>query len=285
MALPVFLYDNFADQAILAGGSWQLPLENMQDPDIEKVARSTNATNAATMFTVDLGRLSQVDGIAFGPIRLSPGATWQLTAYDVNDYVTPVFTTGVQTILGSVIDWTDPNAWFEWEDPSFWYGTDSDFDALPQFPYFVFDDTEQHQYWKLEIFDAANPDGFIQIGRLLLARAFKPAIGYDANNSLVFDPITDMVEALGGKRSFWERNLRRKATYSFPALTNSEIFGDVLRMQLKSGIGRHVFVVPDPADDEFGTRRSFLATFAKAPAIRQMTAPDGTTSFDFEEVL
>src|SRR5260221_31083 len=186
MATIVILYENFADSGILSGGSWlsALPLANMQDPDIQKVARSSNATNAATLFTINLGSAQPVDGIALGPVNISPGATWRWRGYSDSGYSVLVYDSGVQIASGSVIDWTGPSSgWLEWEDPGFWYGIAQALDELPQYLFHIAPTAQLVQYWKLEIFDAANANGFIQIGRLLIARAFRPSINYDERNS------------------------------------------------------------------------------------------------------
>lgn len=283
----VLLYENFADGGIFSGafGSWTLPLANMQDPDIQRVARSSNATNAATKFRIDLGAPQNVDGLAFGPVNISPGASWRGRAYSDSSYSVLVYDTGTQEVGGEVIDWANSAAWLEWENLGFWLGISDPLDELPQFLFHVAPLAQTAQYWQIEVFDAANGDGFIEIGRLLIGKAFRPAKNYGEDNSLSIVPLTDVEESLGGLRVYWERGLRRSFACSFPSLTKSELFGDAFRVMLRSGISRQVFVVPDPDDTEFGIRRSFLATFKQMPAIRQLLVERGSTGVDLEEVL
>jgi hypothetical protein len=290
MASLVILYDNYADAGIFASGygSWlsALPLANMQDPDIQKVARSTDAQSSSTRFRIDLGSNRSVDGLAFGPANLSPSATWELKGFSDSAYSVLVYGSGTQTVPGAVIDWTNTAAWLEWEDSGFWYGLPEALDELPQYLFHIKPTTPAvAQYWQLEVFDSGNADGFVQIGRLLIARAFRPSVNYSEDNSLVVDPITDVEESQGGLRSYWERGVRRKASFALPFLTESEIFGDVFRMVLRAGISRHVFVVPDPGDTNTGNRRSFLATLSKAPDLRQLLVQRGSTAIVAEEVL
>lgn len=287
MARLVILYENFADSGIYSGGSWlvALPLTNMQDQDVQRVARSSNAVATSTKFVVNLGRVRAVDAIAFGPTNITPGSTWRARGYSDSALTTLVYDTGTQTVTGDLIDWSDVDEWLEWEDPGFWYGLEEQLDELPQFFYHVAATAQSAQYWLIEIVDPTNVDGAIQIGRMLIGKAFRPSINYNESNDLTLVPLTDMEEALGGLRQFWERGLRRTYRCTFGHLEESEIFGDVFRMQLRSGIGRQVFVVPDPDDVTFGSRRSFLATFKTLSPLQQLLVSRGTTAIDLEEVL
>jgi hypothetical protein len=257
----------------------------VQDPDIQKVARASNATNAATQLTADLGSTKSLDGIAFGPANLSPAATWRWRGYSDSAYTALVYDSGMQTVPGEVIDWTNTNDWLEWEDSGFWYGLPEALDELPQYLYHITPATVIAQYWLLEIFDEGNADGYVEIGRLLEARAFRPSLNYSEDNSLVPEPVVDVEESLGGLRSYWERGVRRKASYAFPLLTADEILGDGFRLGLRAGISRHVFVVPDADDTAIGNRRSFLATLRQAPPLRQLNVGRGAIAVELEEVL
>jgi hypothetical protein len=59
-------YGNRCDEATLAGGSWMttLPLANLQNRLIAKVARSNGTTKAATQFDIDLGRARKIGVLA-----------------------------------------------------------------------------------------------------------------------------------------------------------------------------------------------------------------------------
>ncbi len=289
MSSFVCLYENFADRGIFVSGfgSWTLPLTNLQTADINQVARSSDALNASTKFKINLGSVAPVDGVAFGPCNLSPGATWRWRGYSDAAYTSLIYDSGIQTTSGAIIDWTDPANWLEWEDAGFWLGISdfAQFSELPQFFYHIAPEAQSLQYWQLEIFDTTNPDGFVEIGRLVIARAFRPTNNYSEGNATGLIALTDVEESLGGLRSYFERGLRRTFQATFPRLPESELFDDVFRLMLRAGISKQVFIVPDPADDEFGGRRSFLATLKQPPIIQQLLLADGSTALEFEEVL
>lgn len=284
MSNYVLLYNNFSDQGLFSGGSWALPLTNLQDADIAKVARSTDAQTTSTIIKVDLGRIQLVDGVAVGPVNMSPGATWRFRGYNDAAYTSLFYDSGLQTNSGSVINWSDVNAWLEWEDPDFWYGIVGSQDNLPQYLFHITPAARAAQYWKIELFDSGNFDGHLDIGRLLICQAFRPSLNYDENNSFTLLPLTDVQETLGGKRVYFERGVRRTLSCAF-TLDESEIFGEVFSVGLRSGVSRQVFVVPEPSDTVSGSRRSFLATLKTAPIMKQLNVARGSTVVDLEEVL
>jgi hypothetical protein len=290
MARLVLLYNNFADAGSLSGGSWlsAFPLINMLHPDIQRVARSSGALTTATIFTLNIGKPCSIDGVVIGPVNLSPGATWRARFYSDAALTVLVYDTGLVANTGSVVNWADANDWLEWEDPGFWLGlcgASADIDHLPFYGYHVAASSFQAQYVKFEISDVANADGYIQIGRLMVSQAYRPTINYAEDSEMTTVPLVDVVESLGGRRSYWERGIRRTARYNFPMLTEEEVLDDVLSVALRASTSRQVFVVPDRDDLTTGTRRSFLATLTRAPAIRQLLVELGTTAFELEEVL
>lgn len=297
MANMVILYENFADLGTFfqgfgpsfpsGYGSWD-DLLNLQDSDIRLVARSTTAANADSRFRIDLGVEQPVGGCAFGPVNMSPGSTWRLRAYSDAAYYLLLYDSGIQSVAGTVIDWSNTTAWLEWEDPGFWLGiADLTSDELPQYAFHIIPSSIAlaARFWQLEIFDDVNSDGFLEIGRFMLARAFRPERNYGEDNSAGFDFLTDTNQALGGKRTYWERGLRRTWRGSFQHLSNTQMFRDVISLALRAGLSKQVFIVPDPDDVVFAQRRSFLATLKQSPAIQQLLMDRGSTSVDAEEVL
>lgn len=288
MADPIFLHRPYSDAGILSGGSWQMPLTNAQDPDVGVVARSTNAANSSTKFTADLGAAFSIGGIMLGPINASPASTYRIRAYSDAALTVLVNDGGVKTVPGSTIDWSSTGAWLEWEDPGFWLGVpesaSSDDAALYLFDAFTSDLVAQ--YWLVELFDSANADGYVQFGRLMIARALRLGVPYSEDgNQIEFDPVTDVQETLGARRDYWKRgSTRRRWRCSFPDLAEDDLFGDLFDTVERSGIDQQVFVVPDPSDLNRARKRCFLATFDKPATLTQRVQQRGATAFDLIEV-
>jgi hypothetical protein len=268
MAAITILYGDQAVSASLTGGSWTpQPLTNLQLPDINTVARSTNTLTTSTTFDADFATpgLPTIGGVVLGPTNIqrlgSPAATWRLRFYQ-NSGLSPVLLDTGQMSIPTI----DP------ELPLY----------LSYVPTTVLTTAG---YIRVDVTDTGNPDGYIEIGRFLVMPSWSPAANYSEDNSFSIEPITDMVESLGGQRFYWARAIKRRLSVSFPFLTTTEIFSNVLSISLKSGISNQVFVIPDTADSTYAERRNFLCTMARAPAIRQLLVDLGSTAFEFEEVL
>jgi hypothetical protein len=290
MSRFVALYQNFADAGVLSGGSWlpELPLSNAQTRPIGHVARSNGLTSPATQFVVDIGVNLPIGGVVVGPTNISPGAQYRIRGSTSSSFSTTVVDTGLLTTPGgSGIDWSNPDAWLAWEDPGFWYGVPNAFDAALASTWLILSlpSDVSARYWKVEVVDALNRDGYFEFGRLLIGRMFRPSIGYAKGASFEVQPLYQRVEAIGGQRTDWDLNRRRGLRVSFDKLSHSELFDDVFRIQEICGATGQIFVIPDPADTTNLTKRSFLATMKAAPPIVQAFYNGGTTAFDFEEIL
>lgn len=81
MSAPVLLaYSNRADAATLEAGSWSstLPRANLQNANVSKYARTSDATLASTRFRFDLGANYTLRALALANHNLSTAATWRL---------------------------------------------------------------------------------------------------------------------------------------------------------------------------------------------------------------
>lgn len=286
------VYENFADQAVLAGGGWSMPLTNLQDPDIGLPARSSTAAATDSVITANLGAEQPVGGIVLGPTNLSPGATYRIRAYSNAALTTLTYDSGTLRIEGNAIDWSNPAAWLEWEDPNFWSGIVPT--GAPELPLYVThlitpanSSFARAQFWRLEFADPTNPDGAIQFGRLYIGRIYRPTknYGYDGNEFGI-DPLVDITESLGGSETFWDRGMRRTFRASWQVLPETEVFDAWVTIMLRSRTSRQVFVIPEENDaDEMQRKRAFLARFKTTPRIAQSMFQRATTAIDVQEVL
>jgi hypothetical protein len=289
----VCLHDNYADLGLVSGPAFrpELPAVNLQNIDIKLVARTTNALADSTVVHVDLGLERQVGGVVLGPTNISPGGQYRIRSFSDAAMSGLLYDSGLRTVSGNVIDWSDPNDWLEWEDPGFWEGIPDigNRDDVPTYLVEIIPATvgalALAQWWSIEVFDESNEDGYLEFGRLLVARAFRPAYNYTEANSFTAEDLTDTVETLGGRRAYWERGQRRILRVAFQALPDAQAFGDVFRLINRSRTSRQVFVVPDPDDGQNFQKRSFLATQRAIPEIQQMLVPRANLGFEFEEVL
>jgi hypothetical protein len=278
------IYENYADRGTLSGGSWQsgsLKLANLQTPYLAEVARSTSAAEADTQFTIDFGAPYIISGICFGPCNVRPDALCRYRAYDDNGLV---YDSGLLQFPGSTVD----SANLEWEDGGFWEGTSREFDDLFKGIYLI------HlpplplacERITVEIMDAGNPAGFIEIGRLICGKAWSPKYnyGYDGN-SLDFEDLTDREEGRSGARFFNPRPNRRSFSFGFDYLPEAQTFQDVYRIATRSGTHRQVVIIPNPGDPDSFAREAFVGTLGTPPSLRRPTFQGVATAFKIEETL
>lgn len=282
MGRMILLYDNAADEGTLSGGSWSQPLAAMQDPRTTRRARSSNLTAASTTFQIELNDIETFKAIAFGPTNFTSSAQYRLRGYSDSDYSIEVYDSGVVGIGAQAENSLD----LLWEDPNFWTGVQpiEDPDNSGFTVIHIFDEPTTAKYWLFEIDDAANPDGYIEIGRLYMGMAWQPSLNY-LGNTFGWKPNTTVQQSLGGSRYYNRRKALRFLRLSIPSLPLAEVMADVYRIQTISGLDKQVFIIPDPDDVLNRNKRSFLGNLTEPSAIEQLKVGRAATAFDITEAV
>lgn len=284
MARVLILYDNAADSGTLSGGSWSLSLSYMQDPRPTRRARSTSLDLANTVFQIALTTVRTFKALAFGPTNFTSSARYRIRAYSDPGLTMETYDSG----------WTDvgtqavPSLDLPWEDPNFWTGVQpiDDPDNAGIFVVHLFEEDETAKYWAFEIDDQANPEGFVEIGRLFMGLGWQPSINYSPDgNNFRFIPNTTVQTSLGGTRYFTRRKSARSILLPFPYLPDEEVWADVYRIQSISNLDKQVFVISDPDDTLNRNKRSFLGNLAELPAIQLFNVGLASTAFEITEAL
>lgn len=255
-------YGNRIDEATLSGGGWNasLPLANLQNRLIAKVARSSNATLAATKFDIDLGRARRIGMLALIGHNLTVVAKVRIRGDDASDFATPLYDSGwVDVWPAGMI----PPELLEWEDDNFWLGTLSDqARAGYQAPFIHRVATlPSLRYWRVEIDDTTNSDGYIQIGRVFLSDVWQPERGPVIGAAQGMEDTSDVMSSLGGSEYFDLGAKPRGHRLTFPALTKAEAYGRLVDMQNLLGISGEILIDPDYADTENKPRIAFVGRF------------------------
>lgn len=259
MANILLAWQNRTDEGTLSGGSWQstLPLANLQNRVVQKVARSTNANLSSTKFDIDLGAARAIGVIALVVHNVSVIGKIRITGDDASDFATPVYQSA----------WIDawpagqiPQSLLEWEDDNFWLGTlSSNQRAGYQSPFIHVLPTQQIlRYWRVEVDDTTNTDGYVQIGRLFMSAAWRPSVNYDMGAQLSYTDPTPVAASLSGAEYFDVRSKAREFTVRLSALTESEAYDYALQIQRLAGVSGEVLVVPDTADTTRIPIRAYL---------------------------
>lgn len=247
------------DTGTFLNGSWNagLPLVNLKDGDLGKVARSTNAAATSTIFAVDMGANFTICAVCLAKTNITGNGvpTWRVKGGTAAPNTSNVFTTG------QVFDSTAMNCrpmTFAYDVPADWGSQYNLIYVLPT-PQIV-------RYITVDIVDTANPAGFVDLGRLFVpGYMFQPAInaGYGLQDGR--EELSTFVRADNGKKFFTERTPRpRNVQFTLPNLTVAE--GDLVHeLDAVLGITKEVLYIPDTADAAKTQRYGFLGN------MREMT--------------
>jgi hypothetical protein len=255
----ILAYNNRADApATLSGGSWlaALPLTNLQDRVFAHVARSSDDALASTKFDLDLIQAKNIRVVALANHNASTNGLWRVRASDDSGFAVLAYDSG----------WVDiwPTAYAvgvpEWEDSSFWdyKPTLEERTAFTPLALCVLPQRLAARYWRVEIDDTANPDGYIEVGRLFLADAWQPEVNatYGAQTGYVTDTLIE--SSFGGTDYFDPRPNRRVARFVLGAMNLDTGLTRAFDLTRAAGISGEVLFVFDPDDTVHGIWRSFI---------------------------
>ncbi|HEY8359357.1 MAG TPA: hypothetical protein VIL30_18050 [Ramlibacter sp.] len=270
-----------AATATLSGGSWSVPLSNLQTEDISEVARSSDANPASTVIRVALGGAPGIDTICLGPSNFSTGFSYRIrifadAAFTVEELDTG-WITGAPRAPWNTLDWGDQNFWAgltPWDDPfrGIWL-------------IHMFEGLQAGQFWLIEINDENNADGYVELGRLLMGNAWQPSINYGYDNVLRFVDNSLRQETLNGGRIYRKRIDPRSFAFGFDYLAESEIYAEVYAFMRDIGTSGQLFVIPDPDDEANIQKRSFLAVPSKLDGVSERINGYLSFSTELEEVI
>ena len=275
----------WSDAATLSGGVWSasLPLVNLKDRQVQRVARSTNASAASTQFDVDLGALQPVRVLALVNHNISQIGTWRLRLSDSDpSFAAAIYDSGFVDVWPQVV----PFGLANWGGFNWGQGL-SESEAGVYGPYAVQVTAAELlvRYLRFEIADTGNAEGFVELGRLIVADAFQPAhdkrLGWQLSH---VDP-TRVVESRAGQRWFDLRPKRRRVAFELTGLSKSEAYAQIDLLDRLIGRGGEVLAVLDPDDRDNLFRQTIHGTKAELPPIEQIGADLYARRFVIEELI
>lgn len=275
-----------SDGAALSGGDWEagLPLSNLQVPkEYYRVARSVSADPADTVIDIDMGSIKSMQGLVLGPGNFTRAASATLTKYADAGFTTPVLSHELPRAGGRVpwgtLPFTAPY-WYTGLPPA-WDNPERRASLI-----FIFDRPAAGRYWRLEINDAANPDGYVQAGRLFTAGAWIPRFNYVPDqNAFGIRDNTQRGQMLSGATRDRRRYNPRFFSFKVDYLPEADVFGPAYQLLDVAGFDRELFIVPQPDDTEHLQQRSYFARIEQADAIAQAQAGYGHFGFQALELF
>ena len=279
-------WQNRTDEGALSGGSWlsTLPLSNLQNRQVQKVARTTDDSNASTQFTIDLGSAKTIGVVALIVHNISVSGKVRVSASDTPGFVSTIYDSGWQLAWPAGVI---PQALLEWEDDNFWFGTlSAQARAGYQSPYiWKLANSQVLRYWKVEIDDTTNTDNYIQIGRLFMARGWTPTVNYGYGAGLGYQDPTPVDTSLSGAEYFDQRSKYRVMSFALPYVTGTEAYSYALELQRLAGVSGEVLVIPDPDTVSTQPIRSFVGRLRQIGAVAQPNPTTYSVNFEVKELL
>lgn len=284
MTNMIIAYPNRGDGAALSGGSWSsgLPLDNLKDRRILKVARSSDTMTTSTQFNIDLVRSRSIKVLALVAHNLSLDAQYRITADDDGSFTGPGYQTEWRNVWPSMYS----SETLEWEDENFWDGSISS-DYISGYPAVLLHlaDTLPFRFWRIELSDTTNPDGYIDLGRLFMSEQRSPTYNFSLGAKLGFESRTDIEESKGGSEFFDINRPRRTYNFTLKALSDQEAYEWMYELMLKADTHSELLVIPDPTDEINRHRRTFLARITAPSQLEQIAYGLHATSLSIKELI
>jgi hypothetical protein len=223
-----------------------LPLTNLQTMQPGEVCRFTDLSGM--MVIADLGATTAVNLIALINHNLTSAATWRIRAADTEANLTasPGYDSG------------DVTVWTLAGKPA----------SATQFLSLAFYATaKSYRWWRIDITDAANPDGFVDLGRLYIDAAFQPSrnLAYGWGVQIIDPSVQD--QSLGGQTYVTERDVYRVLSFSLPYLTEDEAYEDAYELFRARGIKKDVLAIRNPDATTHLHRQSVYGLLLESPPI------------------
>jgi hypothetical protein len=239
--------------ATVSGGSWQasLPVTNVADRRITRVARTTSAAAANTVIDIDCGATKSMRGFGLFNHNLQSTAQWRIKASLSAIGSTDVLDSGAKNVLQMSLS---PDV-LEWEDTGWWEGIGDGWVRNMHPIIYVHSELISARYVRIEITDTTNPDGYVQVGRAFAGPVLEPAYNDDLGRGSGFvDFNTFDVGEAGAEFARLGRKVKRE-TVTLSWLTEAE--ARFLRgISRQRGTDDDVLYVPDvgsaSAQQEYG---------------------------------
>lgn len=289
MANMILGFPNLISEATLSGGSWVagLPLTNLQDRRLSKKARSTNDAAASTTFDIDLTKDRPIRLICLVKTNLKTlDATYRIRGSAVSNFATTVYDSGVLEVWPAIFATLD----LEWEDDNYWDGKpvqeylDELEDTSSLNLIHVLPNIETARYWRVDIVDTNNADGYVEIGRVFISTQWQVTNNILYGASLGYETETGVDQSLDGTEYFDVRTAYRNFKFQLESYNYDEGHAKLLDISRKVGIDKEVFIVPDPDDAANMTRRAFLGRLKTLSPIDYPYFNSNSAGFEVKEI-
>jgi len=192
-------------------------LYNSDTWDAATITSSSEAGDLVDDYVVNdfLGRPWRTTGDSAEWIKFDLGAATEITCIGL--FGLNVTSAATVTLQAHTSDsWASPDL-----DQTLTVATDSDSTALAQIVYFPTANNTK-RWWRVTFADAANPDGYIEVGRIKAGAYYEPARGYSDGSSIEWVDPSEGSTVAGTLTAYRERTLYREASLQFRYMTRTQ---------------------------------------------------------------
>ncbi len=285
MANAVLAYGNLIEAAGLYGGSWQgaLPLSNLKDRRLGRLARSASTGPADTQFDADFGGARLFRVIALVNHNLSVAARYRIRLSTSVDFAAPVADSGWRDVWPTVY----PFGTLPWGAANWWTGKypADQIEAYTGTLVYILSAPTSGRFIRLELRDTGNADGFVQAGRMFAADGWQPVRNMIYGASLAWESRTEVQEALSGAEYFNVRTPVRVARFALDAMGQGEAMASAFEIQRSMGVDDELLFIWDPDDTTHALRRQFLCRMRALSPIENPGPDRWKAPFEVKELL
>lgn len=262
-------WPNRGPDTTLSGGSWDttLTINNVKDRYIGKVARSTNATAAATQFQADLGASYSnysIKAVSLHGHNLSSSATVEIEVGSTagnND----VHDSGAVSVASESYD-SDTDTYLGGDYIPFIYVPSAAISG---------------RYWTIKISDTSNSDGYVELGYLGIWSFFQPTRNYSYGAVESYRNRSRKGKLWYGGFNYEKQQALRKQKVSVEITdAEREVFNSLCR---KADITDDLLFVPNESDQGENERFGMLCTFENIPTVNRNFYGWNVADFVLEE--
>jgi hypothetical protein len=142
-----------------------------------------------------------------------------------------------------------------------------------------------YRYWRIDLVDAANPAGYIELGRLFGGSAWSPTINAEFGASIGYEDRDVVTEMDSGSEYMRKRPAPRVAQFALPAASDAEAMRTLLDMQRRQGSSGEVLFEWDSADTTYAPDRRFLARLRQVSPLQAIFVDRWGAEFQVRELL
>ena len=277
-----FGYRNRIDAATLSGGSWQAPLTNIQTLRLAQRARSTTTNSNDCLINIEFDKERLIQVVSVNAHNIS-----------VNGYVR-IFA-GSAPGLNDLYDSGEVEVWptmystlsLHWRDYHFWSGK-IDEEARKEYQknfIHICTVSVKTKYWGIQVYDANNTDGYIEIGRLFMGRLFAPQFNVIYGAQIAWEDNSKIESSLVGVEYMSKVPMTRVAQVNYDYSFRREALEGLYELQRQSGTTQEVLFIGNADDSNQMVRLSFLGRFRRIEPLKWHFMDIHSTGFEVKELL